>query len=53
MGWWFSQADSSYAAQDYTDCCKGYKESVELVEKVFKEEVSYVLFSSPFSKSLL
>lgn len=42
MGWWFSKEDSTYMAQDYTDCCKGYQESIDMVEKVFQEQVSLV-----------
>ncbi|KAL4222813.1 Ovarian cancer-associated protein 2 [Mactra antiquata] len=37
-GWWFSQADRTYMAQDYTDCCPGYDESVELIKKTFEDE---------------
>ncbi|OWF53579.1 esterase OVCA2-like [Mizuhopecten yessoensis] len=38
MGWWFSQEDDFYMAQDYTDCCKGYKESLDTVTQVFQEQ---------------
>ncbi|XP_053373634.1 esterase OVCA2-like [Mercenaria mercenaria] len=37
-GWWFSKGDNTYMAQDYTDCSKGFDESVELVKKTFEEE---------------
>ncbi|XP_061180389.1 esterase OVCA2-like isoform X2 [Saccostrea echinata] len=37
-GWWFSSPDDQYTAQDYTDCCKGYKESLEIIEKAFREQ---------------
>lgn len=38
-GWWFSAPDDSYMAQDYTDCCKGYTESVEVIKKALIEQV--------------
>ncbi|XP_069111108.1 esterase OVCA2-like [Argopecten irradians] len=38
MGWWFSREDDYYMAQDYTDCCKGYKESLEVVAQAIKEQ---------------
>ena len=38
-GWWFSAPDDSYMAQDYTDCCKGYAESVEVIKKALIEQV--------------
>ncbi|XP_060086121.1 esterase OVCA2-like [Ylistrum balloti] len=38
MGWWFSREDDYYMAQDYTDCCKGYKESLDVVTQAFKEQ---------------
>lgn len=37
-GWWFSKQDKSYMAQDYTDCCNGFDESIELVKKTFLEQ---------------
>lgn len=37
-GWWFSSQDNTYMAQDYTDCCKGYEESLELIKKTFEEQ---------------
>lgn len=41
MGWWFSAADRTYMAQDYTDCCPGYQESIACLEKVFQEQGSF------------
>ncbi|XP_033762026.1 esterase OVCA2-like isoform X2 [Pecten maximus] len=38
MGWWFSRKDDYYMAQDYTDCCKGYKESLDVVAQAIKEQ---------------
>ncbi|XP_052248811.1 esterase OVCA2-like isoform X2 [Dreissena polymorpha] len=38
MGWWFSRLDNSYVAKDYTDCCPGYQDSIDLVTGVFKEQ---------------
>lgn len=38
-GWWFSAPDDSYMAQDYTECCKGYEESVEVIKKALVEQV--------------
>ena len=40
QGWWFSQQDNTYKAQDYTDCCKGYDESLEVIKKSFEDEVN-------------
>ena len=40
QGWWFSQQDDTYKAQDYTDCCKGYDESLEVIKKSFQDEVN-------------
>ncbi|XP_025095344.1 esterase OVCA2-like isoform X2 [Pomacea canaliculata] len=37
-GWWFSNLDDSFHAQDRTDCCKGYENSVLLIEKTLKEQ---------------
>eukprot|EP00105_Crassostrea_gigas_P032548 XP_011455589.1 PREDICTED: esterase OVCA2 [Crassostrea gigas] len=37
-GWWFSAPDDSYMAQDYTECCKGYEESVEVIKKALIEQ---------------
>ncbi|XP_035695440.1 esterase OVCA2-like [Branchiostoma floridae] len=37
-GWWYSSNDDSFHAQDYTDVCKGFDQSVEVVKKVFKEQ---------------
>ena len=39
QGWWFSKNDDTYMAQDYTDCCKGYKESLEVIKKTMMEQV--------------
>lgn len=41
-GWWFSNLDDSFHAQDLTDCCKGYENSVLLIEKTLKEQVFYI-----------
>ncbi|XP_062572307.1 esterase OVCA2-like isoform X1 [Saccostrea cucullata] len=37
-GWWFSSPDDQYMAQDYTDCCKGYQESLDTIERAFIEQ---------------
>ncbi|XP_076060903.1 esterase CG5412 [Oratosquilla oratoria] len=37
-GWWFSQDDSYYRAQDETKCAKGFEESLAVLDKIFKEE---------------
>ncbi|XP_064613787.1 esterase OVCA2-like isoform X2 [Liolophura sinensis] len=37
-GWWFSRPDDYFRAQDITDCDKGFRESVDVVCKCFKEE---------------
>ena len=38
-GWWFSSPDRSYMAQNFTDCCPGYQESVDLIVDTFKTQV--------------
>lgn len=38
QGWWFSKEDNSYMAQDFTDCCKGYEESLEVIKQTIQEE---------------
>lgn len=45
-GWWFSAPDDSYMAQDYTECCKGYEESVEVIKRALMEQVR----KKPFDK---
>lgn len=37
-GWWFSASDSTYCAQDYTDCVKGYQESLDVIMKAFEDQ---------------
>jgi hypothetical protein len=37
-GWWFSRQDAYFMAQDKTDCCKGYEESLEVIKKAFEEQ---------------
>ncbi|XP_052809786.1 esterase OVCA2-like isoform X3 [Mya arenaria] len=37
-GWWFSAPDNTYMAQEFTDCCKGYQESLDMVTEVFKTQ---------------
>lgn len=44
-GWWFSAPDDSYMAQDYTECCKGYEESVEVIKKALVEQVRKNFFA--------
>ncbi|WAQ93549.1 OVCA2-like protein [Mya arenaria] len=44
-GWWFSAPDNTYMAQEFTDCCKGYQESLDMVTEVFKTQFSYFCFS--------
>ncbi|ESP03179.1 hypothetical protein LOTGIDRAFT_224587 [Lottia gigantea] len=34
-GWWFSRSDDYFRAQDETDCCKGYEESLDVIKKAF------------------
>lgn len=38
QGWWFSRDDDTYMAQDYTACCKGYSESLQLIKKAMQEQ---------------
>ncbi|XP_048756066.2 esterase OVCA2-like [Ostrea edulis] len=37
-GWWFSSSDDKYVAQDFTDCCKGYHESVQVIKQALVEQ---------------
>ncbi|XP_067667059.1 esterase OVCA2-like [Haliotis asinina] len=37
-GWWFSQEDDTYNAQEVSQCCKGYDESVEFVKQSLVEQ---------------
>ncbi|KAK3108086.1 hypothetical protein FSP39_000863 [Pinctada imbricata] len=37
-GWWFSTGDRSYNAKDFTDCCHGYQESVEVIKQSLIEQ---------------
>ena len=38
-GWWFSRQDDYFHAQDLSDCCKGYDESLQLILETIKEQV--------------
>ncbi|KAK3580578.1 hypothetical protein CHS0354_002672 [Potamilus streckersoni] len=38
LGWWFSHVNDYYHAQDYTDCCKGFQESLDTIKKTFHEQ---------------
>ena len=43
-------------AQDYTDCCKGYSESLDVIKKTMQEQVlednsRIILVNSPLNKS--
>ena len=38
-GWWFSQEDDIYDPLTQSDICKGYEESLQVVHKVFEEQV--------------
>ncbi|ELT98892.1 hypothetical protein CAPTEDRAFT_223070 [Capitella teleta] len=38
FGWWFSTNDDSFHAQDYSDQCKGYEQSLEVVRTAFREQ---------------
>ncbi|KAK7109005.1 esterase OVCA2-like isoform X2 [Littorina saxatilis] len=38
MGWWFSRQDDCYHAQELSDCCKGYDQSLKLVQETIKEK---------------
>ncbi|XP_076820089.1 esterase OVCA2-like isoform X1 [Clavelina lepadiformis] len=37
-GWWFSTENKLYVAQDVTDCCVGFKESLETVCQILKQD---------------
>ncbi|KAK6166140.1 hypothetical protein SNE40_022903 [Patella caerulea] len=37
-GWWFSRQDDYFMAQDKTDCCKGYEESLDVIKQAFIEQ---------------
>ncbi|XP_041367617.1 esterase OVCA2-like [Gigantopelta aegis] len=37
-GWWFSRADNYYRAQDETECCKGYEESLQVIKQAFADQ---------------
>ncbi|XP_074659693.1 esterase OVCA2-like isoform X2 [Tubulanus polymorphus] len=36
-GWWFSTPDDYYRPQDDTDCCKGFDDSLKLIEQTIVE----------------
>ena len=36
-GWWFSNADKSYLAQEVSDCCDGFNKSLDVVAKALQE----------------
>ena len=36
-GWWFSKNDRSYLAQEYSGCCDGFEESLNVVAKALEE----------------
>ena len=38
-GWWFSQSNSQYMAQEYTDTDTGFKESLEVIQQACTEQV--------------
>ena len=38
-GWWFSRLDDYYNAGDPSDCCKGYKESLDVIVQTFQDQV--------------
>lgn len=37
FGWWFSGENRTYKAQEYTDYCSGYTESIEIIAKSIQE----------------
>jgi hypothetical protein len=42
-GWWFSRGDNYYNALNYTDCTKGYNESLECIKQAFIEQVGEII----------
>ncbi|XP_039265729.2 esterase OVCA2-like [Styela clava] len=36
-GWWFSSPDDTYHAQNHTDCCKGYEQSIEKIAQFMND----------------
>ncbi|XP_013419337.1 esterase OVCA2-like [Lingula anatina] len=37
-GWWFSREDDYFRAQDDTDCCKGFDQSLQTIQQAFQEQ---------------
>ncbi|XP_036362320.1 esterase OVCA2 isoform X2 [Octopus sinensis] len=37
-GWWFSREDKYFHAQEETNCCIGYEQSIEMIKNVLKEQ---------------
>lgn len=41
LGWWFSREDNYYKAIEFSDCDKGFKESVDHIRNVLVEQVGH------------